>query len=361
MLDNFLVEFPSGNPTKPALLLVKMLNTHKTVLLATICMLLIGTTLNGQDRREWVDSTGKFKINGTFQKLENDSVFLERTDGATIKIPLSSLSTQDQEFVAELIQPKEAEADTNSETNNLPAIDSPPTVEGSTSKPIERAISIEPPENEFDFLGSNQPAFESAIDINQVEQLPEDVRGLAMVLHKRPTPIEVGQAFVALSQLESLPAVTIRLLRETTQADNKYYRVQALKLLAIFDPVESFDRILDCLDDRSFSVRITALEMIQHLQDERAVESLIARFPGRERNKISTVLVSFGPKVEEQVFTLLEHKNRTVVADTIRLLEKIGTEKSIDAISPLLDSRITIRMQAESSLEKIKKRLNLQK
>lgn len=341
---------------KSALLLVNMHNKFKTALIAITCILTIGLSLDAQELREWVDSSGKFKISGTFQKLEEDNVFLERADGATIKIPLSSLSTSDKQYVTDLNQPKDSDEEMG-KTPNSETSDS--SSSGDAAKaPIERSIVVDAPGDEFDFVDDDQPAFESAIDIELVKQLPPQEREITLILHKRPNPVEVGKAFASLAQLESIPSVTIRLLREMTLARNKYYRIQSLKLLAIFDPDKSFDRIIESLDDRSFSVRVSSLELIQELQDERAVEHLIARFAGRERNKISKVLASFGSKVEEPVINLLEHKNRTVVADAIRLLEKIGTEKSIDAITPLLESRAVIRLQAESSLKKIQKRLD---
>ena len=372
------------------------------LLLVFINVLLIGENLSAQENeREWVDKSGKFKIEATFQKVETQvvdrtevtNVFLIRADGAAIKIPLDNLSLNDQAYVRELERMKKLENEvvpktsvlpkstpnqsgnkssgqerkdpTMSGTETLPAGDNPESSPKTTSPPTKDlaaenrppVLRMESPDSDFEFLNEDSAAFESKIDISEVNQLPAKIREHALVLHKRPNVIDVGQSFYALSQFDSLPPVAVQLIRETSQSNNKYYRIQSLKLLAIFDAVESFDLILDAISDQAFSVRMIALEVLEHLKDPRAVDQLVARFPGRDRSKIAIVLTAYGSSVEEKVFPLLKHQNKTVIADAVRLLEKIGTEKSIEQLTPLLDSKVVIRMQARSSIDNIRKRL----
>lgn len=344
-----------------------MLNFLKFVFLAINLAILFGADAYAQDQREWVDSSGKFKITGTFDRFEDGDVYIERDDGATIKIPYGSLSKPDQLYVDRQTNPNSNDGnameggnpdrdDTNNTTNNVS--DSPSGNEtAEPSRVLDSVLQIEAPEKSNDLPNAKPSDFQSEIDFALIDPLPEKIKGLAIVLYRRPNTAEVGKAFSTLSQRPSLPPVLIQLIRECSQTGNHYLRNESLKLLAIFDPAKSFDRILDSLDDTSFDVRQTSLELIEYLKDERAVEHLIERFPGSDRAKISTVLARFGPDVEEAVFPLLQHKRRNVVADAILLLEKIGTQKSVDEITPLLEGHVMIRMQAQSSIEKIKKRL----
>jgi hypothetical protein len=49
--------------------------------------------------RTWSDQSGKFKIEGTLVKLENDAVTLKRKDGKEVTLPIEKLSAEDQEFL----------------------------------------------------------------------------------------------------------------------------------------------------------------------------------------------------------------------------------------------------------------------
>lgn len=49
--------------------------------------------------REFVDSTGKFKTQARFIRLEGDKAVLEKTDGKYAKVPLDRLSQSDQAYV----------------------------------------------------------------------------------------------------------------------------------------------------------------------------------------------------------------------------------------------------------------------
>jgi hypothetical protein len=49
--------------------------------------------------RTWSDQSGKFKIEGTLVKLENDAVTLKRKDGKEVTLPIEKLSAEDKEFL----------------------------------------------------------------------------------------------------------------------------------------------------------------------------------------------------------------------------------------------------------------------
>ena len=262
--------------------------------------------------------------------------------------------------------------DTPGSESNDPTLNGTATTSGNaTTNPVTagtssndsqttRPVIIAPTASNAAVDNSFDSNFQSSIDIERVNQLQPPYKSAALALHKRLSTLQVGNAFQVLASVESPPQVVIDLVRETADSPNKYLRMESIKLLALHDPVKSFDKILEAAtDNQSFDVRWTALELIEYLNDERAIDTLIHRFSGRDRSKILKVLTSFGSQVEDPLFALLDHENRNVITDAIRLLGKIGTEKSVEKITPLLDAENTsVRMQAKSALREIHARLN---
>ncbi len=81
--------------------------TFKTIVFAATAFLLLSCAhfTSAQEVRTWVDSTGQFKIEATYQKLEGDNVFLKMTDGSVKQIPLNMLSSGDQTRIQKLNAP----------------------------------------------------------------------------------------------------------------------------------------------------------------------------------------------------------------------------------------------------------------
>jgi hypothetical protein len=57
-------------------------------------------------RRWWSDTTGRFRIEATFVKVDGESIRLRRIDGKSVTIPLNKLSPKDQAHVAALTEPE---------------------------------------------------------------------------------------------------------------------------------------------------------------------------------------------------------------------------------------------------------------
>lgn len=58
-----------------------------------------------QQTRTWVDSSGQFKIEASFEQLSGENVLLKLPDGELKQIPLSMLSDPDKDYVEELTKP----------------------------------------------------------------------------------------------------------------------------------------------------------------------------------------------------------------------------------------------------------------
>ncbi len=78
------------------------MHRHPRLILAAILLSFVAAEATA---RTWVDSTGRYKIEGDFIKLDGDAVYLRRDDGKSVRIPLDGLSQPDQEHVRELTSP----------------------------------------------------------------------------------------------------------------------------------------------------------------------------------------------------------------------------------------------------------------
>ena len=56
--------------------------------------------------REFVDSTGKFKIQAKFIKFKDNKVHLQKEDGEIITLSMTKLSKKDQDYVKDLVRNK---------------------------------------------------------------------------------------------------------------------------------------------------------------------------------------------------------------------------------------------------------------
>lgn len=71
----------------------------KVVLGIVLLTTLIPSTIAA---REWIDATGRFRIEAELVAVRGDKVILEKKDGSLATVPLSQLSANDQKFLKEL-------------------------------------------------------------------------------------------------------------------------------------------------------------------------------------------------------------------------------------------------------------------
>jgi hypothetical protein len=102
------------------------LNAYVTWL-AMAGTLLLSTNLAAQESRIWVDSSGKHKIEAIFESIKGENVLLKLPNGQFKQIPLSLLSSADQDHVKILTQPKNAGAPPPKPTQISPVSPSQPT------------------------------------------------------------------------------------------------------------------------------------------------------------------------------------------------------------------------------------------
>jgi len=57
--------------------------------------------------RQWTDSSGKFKIDAEFVQFRDGKAHLKKTDGSTLKIAMTQLCKEDQEFIRDNLRKKQ--------------------------------------------------------------------------------------------------------------------------------------------------------------------------------------------------------------------------------------------------------------
>ena len=302
----------------------------KTLLLSALALtsFAFANPLAAQERT-WSSQNGEFETVAAFVKLEDGRVFL-RTVKGVIPVPVDKLSAEDQQYVRELTtRPTLDDAILTIEVAEI--------VPGGKSAPLNEQSNIDPA---------------------RLEELQGNVREVGLVLFHRESVFLVSQTFKTISQMETVPPLIIELIKELADSSNKQLRLQSLKLLARFDSNASFPRIIAGINDKSFDVRWTALELAEYLQNVRAIDPLIERLTSKDRAKVVSVLITFGGIVEERVFPFLESSEPIHVTNALKILTEVGTEKSIAKITPLLDSEsTTLKLTAQASLRSLKKRL----
>ena len=335
------------------------------------------------EERIW--TSGQYQISAKFIKLENGEVFLETAKGV-IQVPIDRFSEVDQQYVSELVDPTPAVEDPVAEepvteepveaftpkieTGPTPKIETGPTPKIATPIEVEQtprprgddsAIAIRAteaiPHSELAPIKKS-----SNIDPARLSELPQENRATGAILINRENVIVVNRAFETIAQMETVPPLFIEIIEELAESSNKHIRTQSLKLLARFNSNDSLPRIIEAMsDESSFDVRWTALELVEYLQDVRTIDPLIERLSSKDNGKVTKVLISFGSLVEERVFPFLESESRLDIANAVKILASVGTEKSIQKLTPLLDSESTsTRLMVKSALRTIKTRLGQQ-
>ncbi|MFU7559167.1 SHD1 domain-containing protein [Roseiconus sp. JC912] len=99
-----------------------------------------------QEVRTWADSSGRFKLPATLIEVKDGTVFLKRTDGQTVKVPLDRLSPSDQQYLRGLENPFEMVAEDSKTTlqpsASRPSSTPPQTVSGSADNSNEATTGL---------------------------------------------------------------------------------------------------------------------------------------------------------------------------------------------------------------------------
>jgi HEAT repeat protein len=113
-------------------------------------------------------------------------------------------------------------------------------------------------------------------------------------------------------------------------------RGDAVKALAVWGGPETIPALIGGLKDQDFGVRWAILDTLKALKDPQAAEALAEMIvEKKDTGKASDALKSIGSKAETAVIPLLSHGDDRVRSDACKILQVIGTEKSVPMLMRL--------------------------
>ncbi|WP_237722686.1 HEAT repeat domain-containing protein [Singulisphaera acidiphila] len=116
-----------------------------------------------------------------------------------------------------------------------------------------------------------------------------------------------------------------------------FCRADAAKALAVWGGSENTPALLKSLKDPAFNVRWAILDALRDMRDPKAAEALIDYLmTSNDRGKAAEALKAIGPAAEEAVLRGLTHHDGFARMDVCKILQAIGTRKSIPALRDLV-------------------------
>ncbi|WP_435005199.1 HEAT repeat domain-containing protein [Tundrisphaera lichenicola] len=115
-----------------------------------------------------------------------------------------------------------------------------------------------------------------------------------------------------------------------------FARSDAAKTLAVWGGPENTHALIEALKDPEFHVRWAVLDTLKALKDPESADALADYFmDSNDRGKAVEALKAIGPPAEDAVLRCLNHNDGFTRMDACKILEQIGTEKSVPALRRL--------------------------
>lgn len=152
-----------------------MNHARVTLQLICCCALLVPQTSIASEFRIWVNLYGRFSVEATAEAVDGKNVVLRRKDGGEVTVAIDQLSDEDQSFLEDLAQRKEAA--------NNPLRATPP--ERRQFEPLPE-LDLPPAEQALADYQSLEllPAAEVAIPDSEPAELDADPSPVFTALHK---------------------------------------------------------------------------------------------------------------------------------------------------------------------------------
>jgi hypothetical protein len=177
------------------------------------------------------------------------------------------------------------------------------------------------------------------------EARPADGDFLAQALYDLKSPLQQTRK-QALSRLLRAPVDPSRraeialAIVPMLQEPDGFSRADAAKALASWGGPESVPALIEALKDTAFNVRWAVLDTLKVLKDPEAAQALATMVAeDKDRGKAIDALKAIGPPAEDSVIPLLSHGENRVRSDACKILEVIGSEKSVPMLRRLAMSQ----------------------
>jgi len=132
----------------------------------------------------------------------------------------------------------------------------------------------------------------------------------------------------------------------------------AARVLGIWGTKEVVPFLLETLKSKNVLARTEAIKSLGKLKDPRAAEALARRLaPIQHRMAASEALIAIGPEAEKTVLPYLKSEDVFVRHEVCKILEAIGTHKSVAPLrAALADSNGLVRLAAQNALTAVQER-----
>ncbi len=206
-----------------------------------------------------------------------------------------------------------------------------------------------------DSVAAAPPVAEVAVKLSpdEIDKYLADLQGanagraiLAATRLKQAVPFEERRD-------EVLLALTVMLKEK-----DPFRRKQAIEAMGTWAGPEAIPVLIRCLDETALLVKLSAIDTLGQLKDERAAEPL-ARLVDQPGPRVQAVkaLQSLGTKAEKAVLGLLMHPEPEVRQEACRLLQDIGTAASLPTLQVASeDAHRAVASSAKDAIAAISRR-----
>jgi len=173
-----------------------------------------------------------------------------------------------------------------------------------------------------------------------------------------------GRAILAATRLKQAVPIegrreeVLRTLTVMLKDKDQFRRKQAIEAMGTWAGPETIPVLIQCLDETALLVKLSAIDTLGLLKDERAAEPL-ARLVDKPGPRVQAVkaLQSLGTKAEKAVLGLLMHPEPEVRQEACRLLQEIGTAASLPSLQVASeDAHRAVASSAKDAIAAISRR-----
>jgi predicted Ser/Thr protein kinase len=144
---------------------------------------------------------------------------------------------------------------------------------------------------------------------------------------------------VALSRLANAKATeprseVVAALIQATKDPEWPTRQRAVQALVVWGDADALPVLIKLLDDSEFSIRGEAIEALGRSKNPAAAEPLARCLTNRtDAARVQRALITLGPEAEDAVLAMFKNADREGKRAACRVLEKVGTRKSISVLN----------------------------
>ena len=145
--------------------------------------------------------------------------------------------------------------------------------------------------------------------------------------------------------------------RASAGRSGRVHAADAARALATWGGPENTPALVEALKDPAFNVRWAAIDALRELGDPGSAPGLAALLATRDRAKACEALKAIGPEAEESVLPYLRHEDGFVRMETCKVLQAIGTERSVPGLRAIASKNSGLDgMAARQALDQISRR-----